>query len=76
MKWKVIKEIKAGSKIIPKGSILTQVKNLDIQLSVNKTMQSLYKMDAYLNLVVCNVDYNQFIFVVGKEVIPYGRGVI
>lgn len=76
MKWKVIKEIKTGSKIIPKGSVLTQVKNLDIQLSVNRTMQSLHQMDPYKKLVVCNVDYNQFIFVVGKEVIPFGRGVI
>ena len=75
MKWKVIKQIDTGSKSIPKGSVLTQVKDLDIELSVNRTMQALNRMHPYKRMVVCNFNYGQHIFEVGRDVIPFGRGV-
>ena len=75
MKWKVIKQIDTGAKSIPKGSVLTEVKNLDIELSVNRTIQALHQMHPYKQIVVCNFNHGQHIFEVGRDVIPYGRGV-
>ena len=75
MKWKVLKEIDNGSKVIPKGSVLSQVKSLDLELSITKTIFALNKVDPYKKLVVCFFNNNQQILEVGREVIPYGRGV-
>lgn len=75
MRWKLVKTINHGSSSIPKGSILTQVKKLDIELSTNSTLNALYKMHPRKNLVVLDFNNEQHIFEVGKDVIPYGRGV-
>lgn len=75
MKWKVLKEIENGSKKIPKGSILSQIKALDIEASVRGTISALNRMHPYKKLVVCDFNNQQHVFEVGKDVIPYGRGI-
>ena len=76
MKWKVLKEIENGNKKIPKGSVLSQVQTLDIEASVTGTIKALNRMHPYKKLVVCDFNNQQHVFEVGKDVLPYGRGVI
>lgn len=76
MKWKVKEEINHGSNVIPKGSVLEQVNHLGIETKIKNTISSINKMNPYKKLVVCRFNNSQHIFEVGKDVIPYGRGVI
>ena len=75
MKWKVLKEIDSGANVIPKGSVLTQINGLDLELSTTRTISALNKMHPHKKLVVCRFNNSQHIFEVGKDVVPYGVGV-
>tara|TARA_R100000329_G_scaffold77500_1_gene66584 strand:+ start:549 stop:782 length:234 start_codon:yes stop_codon:yes gene_type:complete len=71
-KWKTIRQIDND---IPAGSVLSQVRNMDIVSSTNGTMQNMLRMNPNKSLVVVDHGGKQKILQVGRDIIPHSQGV-
>lgn len=71
MKW-----ITLGNKQeVPKGLVLSQINRLDFRSITQDKLRELMKKNPQSSVVVLDYRGNQKIMEVGRDVVPYGRGV-
>jgi hypothetical protein len=72
MKWKTVRNI---DDTIPRGLVLTQVRTLDIVSSTEGSIRAMMRMNPNRSMIVCDVGGTQKILEIGRDVIPFSRGV-